>query len=97
MGKRKDGSTFALTLSLSEILDRSEAQRHFVGVMRDLTEIEKLNEELQEKSGQLEAIFNSTVDALITCNEDSKIVAFNSSAGTNIHSWQGLPHCGGGG
>jgi hypothetical protein len=87
MGRRKDGSLFAMTLSLSEILDRGDPQRHFVGVMRDLTELEKLNDALKEKTSQLEAIFNSTVDALVTCDEESKIVAFNMSAGMWAGCW----------
>lgn len=81
MGRRQDGSVFALSLSLSEVLDKGDNQRRFVGVMRDLTEIEKLNSELQEQSSQLEAILNSTVDSIVTCDVNSKILAYNTAAG----------------
>ena len=81
MGRRKDGSTFSMTLSLSEVQDKTDNQRHFVGVMRDLTEVERLNAELHEKSCHLEAILNSTVDAIVTCSQDSRIIAFNTAAG----------------
>ena len=49
-------------------------------IIRNITERKRAEAALQEKRTQLEGIFNSTMDAIITVNEDQKIVIFNPAA-----------------
>jgi len=52
VGLRKDGSRFPLDLSVSEY--RTSKGRFFTGVVRDITDRKRLEEELQERARQLE-------------------------------------------
>jgi two-component system, LuxR family, sensor kinase FixL len=51
VGKRKDGSTFPLELSVGEM--RVGGQRHFTGFIRDLTERQQAEARLQELQNEL--------------------------------------------
>lgn len=52
MGKRKDGVLFPFKLSVSEILVDNE--RHFTGVIHDISEQKKVQQELEDLNEQLE-------------------------------------------
>jgi PAS domain S-box-containing protein len=51
VGRRKDGSVFPMELAISEFNLRG--QRHFTGIVRDITERKRLEHELQEKLHEL--------------------------------------------
>jgi two-component system, LuxR family, sensor kinase FixL len=48
MGRKKDGTLFPIELAVSEI--RNDAGRHFVGVMRDLSERKRLEQQILQVS-----------------------------------------------
>lgn len=50
-GKRKDGTTFPMHLSIGEM--RSEGETHFTGFVRDLTEYQQTQARLQELQSEL--------------------------------------------
>ena len=51
IGARQDGSTFPMELSVGEV--KSEDQHHFIGFVRDLTEIRTAERRLQELQSEL--------------------------------------------
>jgi PAS domain S-box-containing protein len=51
VGQRKDGTTFPIDLSVAE--SRSEGQPVFVGIIRDITERKRINEEVRSMTQQL--------------------------------------------
>ncbi len=53
-GRRKDGSEFPLELGVSAV--EMEDRRHFVGVMRDISEKNKLEDERLERTRELEFV-----------------------------------------
>ena len=51
IGRRKDGSVFPMDLAISEF--KIAGQRHFTGIVRDITERKRLEHELHERLHQL--------------------------------------------
>eukprot|EP01134_Creolimax_fragrantissima_P006182 CFRG6182T1 len=79
-GRRKDGTLFAMTLTLNEVDDNGSSTRRFVGIIRDISDIEKLNEQLLNRNKRIEAIYNSTFDAMLTFELAGTIVHYNKAA-----------------
>jgi len=52
----------------------------FYVIFQDITERKQVEEAFQNSRMQLEGIFNSTMDAIITMDEQQKIIIFNPSA-----------------
>ena len=86
MGKRKDGSTFPLTLSVSEsqIGDR----RIFTGILRDVTEAKKAEEALRESEDRSRALVEAIPDGLFRLDGDGRIVEHvpGESYGKNLEA-----------
>jgi len=61
MGRRKDGSTFALELAVSEM--RLDGERHFTGIVRDITE-------RKQAEDQLSRFFTLSLDMLCISSAD---------------------------
>lgn len=58
VAQRKDGSSFPVTLGVSEVtLDN---KRMFIGVVRDISERKQVEKELKENVQQLQNYFNQT-------------------------------------
>ena len=77
-GRRKDGSTFPLELSVSEMW--LGEQRKFAGVVRDVTERKQSEDKLRDSAARIEAIVDTVVDGIITINERGLIETINPAA-----------------
>ncbi|MBI4631865.1 MAG: PAS domain S-box protein, partial [Chloroflexi bacterium] len=51
-----------------------------IAVVTDLTERKRAEQALRESQAQLEGIFNSTMDAIVTIDNDQRIIIFNPAA-----------------
>ena len=77
-GRRRDGSTFPLHLSVGEMTIGGE--RKFTGMLHDLTERVRLEERLRASEARWRAIIESAVDGIIVIDEHGRIEAFNPAA-----------------
>jgi PAS domain S-box-containing protein len=77
---RKDGEEFPIELSLSAI--RLEDGWHAVGIMRDITERKKAEEELYESRRRLEDIIEFLPDATLVIDREGKVIAWNRAIET---------------
>ncbi|HKY19895.1 MAG TPA: PAS domain S-box protein [Vicinamibacterales bacterium] len=77
-GRRKDGSTFPLHLSVGEM--QLDGQPAFTGILHDLSRRVAIEEALRQSEERVRAIVESAIDAIIVIDDRGAIQAFNPSA-----------------
>jgi two-component system sensor kinase FixL len=77
-GRRKDGSTFPMELSVGET--RPHDAPIFVGIIRDITERKRADAALREREARLRAIFETLTDAMVIIDERGLIESFSPAA-----------------
>lgn len=77
---RKDGSIFAAHVSLFPLRDERGEVAGYVKVTRDISERSKNGRAMLESRRRMEAIVQSAMDAIITFDEEQRIVLFNPAA-----------------
>lgn len=77
-GRRKDGSTFPLHLSVGQT--NIDGQTAFTGILHDLSRRVEIEQALRHSEERLRSIVESAVDAIIVIDERGLIEAFNPSA-----------------
>jgi two-component system sensor kinase FixL len=78
VGRRKDGATFPMYLSVGE--GSLEGQTIYVGIIHDLTERKKSEAALVEREARLSSILETGPDAIVTIGESGTIESFSSAA-----------------
>lgn len=77
-GRRRDGTSFPLHLSVGEMLVGGE--RKFTGVLHDLSDRVRLEEQLRASEARWRAVIESAVDGIIVIDARGRIEAFNPAA-----------------
>jgi len=77
-GKRKDGTTFPLHLSVGEMVVGGE--RKFTGMLHDLTDRVSLEQRLRASEARWRAVVESAVDGIIVIDTRGRIEAYNPAA-----------------
>jgi len=78
-GRRKNGEVFPLELSVAESQEYAP-ERHFVGIIRDITDRKRLEVELETARARLEAIFDTVPLPLYVIEPDQRISMYNEAA-----------------
>jgi two-component system sensor kinase FixL len=78
VGRRKDGSTFPMELSVAEV--NQGGDHVFVGMVRDITARKRAQAELLEREARLRSILDTAADAIIVIDEAGTIESFSLSA-----------------
>ena len=84
-GLRADGEEFPIDASISQVT--SGGEKFYTVILRDITTrvqaeqaLEEANQRLRDASERMQGIIESAMDALITVDEDQRILLFNSAA-----------------
>src|SRR5215468_3924907 len=75
VGRRKDGSTFPMDLSVGEA--KQEGGSIFVGIIRDITERKSAERALRESAARMQALFETAVDGAILIDAHGAVLMFN--------------------
>ena len=77
-GRRRNGTTFPLHLSVGEMSINGE--RKFTGMLHDLSERVRLEEELRTSEARWRSVIDSAVDGIVVIDGHGRIEAFNPAA-----------------
>jgi PAS domain S-box-containing protein len=77
-GRRRNGTTFPLHLSVGEMVIAGE--RKFTGVLHDLSDRVNLEKQLRSSEARWRTIIESAVDAIIVIEAHGRVEAFNPAA-----------------
>jgi PAS domain S-box-containing protein len=75
VGRRKDGSAFPMDLSVGEATQ--DGYSIFVGIIHDLTERKRTEQELRDTATRLKAVVDTAVDAVILIDAQGIVQMFN--------------------
>jgi two-component system, LuxR family, sensor kinase FixL len=78
VGQRRDGSTFAMYLSVGE--GTLDAEKIYVGIIHDLTSYQEAQSGLREREARLHSILETIPDAIVTIDEKGIIESFSAAA-----------------
>lgn len=76
--QRKDGSTFPIYLTVGESRREGRPSR-FVGIIRDISDLKRYQEELRQREEQLRLVFDNAPLATATFGEDGGILGANQA------------------
>jgi len=76
----KDGQLIPVSLTISPIHDDSGAIIGISKVVRDLSESQRMNLELQSREALLQSILETVPDALVVANDRGVVLSFSSAA-----------------
>jgi len=85
-GRRKDGATFPMALSVGEA--HHDGEQLFVGIIRDITEQNQFKEALEEGAEQLRAVVDTAVDGVILIDSRGIVRMFNPACEQLFGYWQ---------
>jgi PAS domain S-box-containing protein len=80
LGRRKDGSTLWVSLNAQPWFDEQGRIAGMEGVARDITARMTADASLRESDERYRSLFDTSVDAIITTDEDGRIACWNRSA-----------------
>jgi PAS domain S-box-containing protein len=78
VGRRKDGTVFPMDLAISEF--KFGEQRHFTGIVRDITERKRAEEARREAEERMRSVVDHVVDGIVTIDDRGRIESFNPAA-----------------
>jgi diguanylate cyclase (GGDEF)-like protein/PAS domain S-box-containing protein len=77
-GHHRDGRALSLSLSLFEY--QKEGKRRFVAIIKDISHLERLTQELAAAKDSYWALSETSTDAILQINEEFKIIYANAAA-----------------
>jgi len=75
---RRNGEEFPVELAVTQL--KIDDTLHFVAYIADITEREKAQSLIREAKDRMQAIIDASTDAIISVDEDERIVVFNLAA-----------------
>lgn len=81
VGRRKDGSTFPMDLSVGQAKQAGD-ETTFVGIIRDITERKRQDQALRESEARVRAVVDTAVDGVILIDARGSVLMFNPACET---------------
>lgn len=76
----KDGKVLWIDVHAKPVFGKGDKPRAIIASVHDIQDLKKVETELEESKAQAQAILETTVDGIITTNEEGIILSFNEAA-----------------
>jgi hypothetical protein len=76
--RRRNGEEFPVELAITQL--KIDDSRHFIAFISDISERVKAQSTIREMNDRMRAIIDASADAIISVDEDERIVVFNIAA-----------------
>ncbi len=77
INRRKNGERYLADLTIAPVMDGSGVTTHYLGLHRDVTEVERLQQLTKNQKALIESVVNAATVAIVLLNEQGDIVLDN--------------------
>ena len=77
VNKRRDGSRYLADLTISPVIDESGNTTHYLGMHRDVTEVHRLERQVQNQKALIESVVDAAQVAIVLLDKNERILLDN--------------------
>jgi len=77
INKRRDGSRYLADLTISPVLNEEGNTTHYLGMHRDVTEVHRLERQVQNQKSLTESVVDATQVAIVLLDENERVLLDN--------------------
>jgi nitrogen fixation negative regulator NifL len=77
VNKRKDGSRYLADVTITPVVDASGTTTHFLGMQRDVTEVHRLERQVQNQKTLIESVVDAAQVAIVLLDEQERVLLDN--------------------
>ncbi|MDD4912857.1 MAG: nitrogen fixation negative regulator NifL [Sideroxydans sp.] len=77
VNKRKDGSRYLADVTITPVVDEEGITTHFLGMQRDVTEVHRLERQVQNQKTLIESVVDSAQVAIVLLDDQEHVVLDN--------------------
>jgi len=77
VNKRKDGSRYLAELTISPVVDEQGNTSHYLGMHRDVTEVHRLERQVQNQKTLIESVVDAAQVAIVLLDEQERVLLDN--------------------
>jgi nitrogen fixation negative regulator NifL len=77
VNKRKDGSRYLADLTISPVVDENGETSHYLGMHRDVTEVHRLERQVQNQKSLIESVVDVAQFAIVLLDENERVLLDN--------------------
>ncbi|HEX8979213.1 MAG TPA: nitrogen fixation negative regulator NifL [Parasulfuritortus sp.] len=77
VNRRKDGSRYLADLTITPVVDDAGKTSHYLGMHRDVTEVHRLERQVQNQKTLIESVVDAAPVAIVMLDESEKVILDN--------------------
>lgn len=79
VNRRRDGSRYLADLTISPVVDENGQTTHYLGMHRDVTEVHRLERQVQNHKALIESVVDTAQVAIVLLDEDERVLLDNQA------------------
>jgi len=77
VNRRRDGSRYLADLTITPVVDEAGETTHYLGMHRDVTEVHRLERQVQNHKALIESVVDAAQVAIVLLSEDERVLLDN--------------------
>jgi len=77
VNRRRDGSRYLAELTITPVVDEAGQTTHYLGMHRDVTEVHRLERQVQNHKALIESVVDAAQVAIVLLDEDERVLLDN--------------------